>query len=183
VAQALEQRPELSARRLERDAAGAFARAERDLHFPTISAFGAAGLVPVHDDHFDNTYAAAGLNLSLPLFSGGLFEARRKEASALARAAEAAVQDAEYSLIREVRVAWLEARSSRERIDLTASLVESTGSALALTQARFDQGLASIVDLSLAELNRTSAEIDRAAAEYEYRVRREIVDYQTGSLR
>jgi outer membrane protein len=183
IALALRQRPELVRLRIEREAAIASARAERGLSYPTISAFGAAGVIPEHDSHFDHEYAAAGLNLNLPLFAGGQHEARRKEAELLSEAAGEALHDAEISLIREVRLAWLEAGQARERIRLTTSLLDSSNGALDLARARFEQGLSSIIELNQADLNQTAAALARASAEYEYRTRLDLLDYQTGSLR
>lgn len=183
VALALRQRPELVRQRFDRDAAVASARAERALHYPTLSAFGTAGISPVHDSHFDHEYAAAGLNLNLPLFAGGLHEARRREAELLSEAAAEALRDAENSLIRDVRLAWLEAGQAREQVRLTTSLFDSSNAALDLARARFDQGLSSIIELNQAELNRTSAALANARAKYEYHVRRDLLDFQTGSLR
>ncbi len=182
IALALRQRPELVRLRFERDAAMATARAERGLQYPTLSAFGTAGVAPLHDSHFDYEYAAAGLNLNVPLFAGGLYEARRKEAGFQSQAAAETLRDAENTLIRDVRVAWLEAGQSREQVRLTASLLESSNAALDLAQARFNQGLSSIIELNQAELNRTSAALSQARAEYEYHVRRDLLDFQTGSL-
>jgi len=180
---ALRQRPELEAQRAERDAAQSLARAAKDSRLPTISAVGAAGVVPVGDEHFEHTFAAAGVNVNVPLFAGGLYRARQREAELQAGGAEAALQDTENNCIRDVRLAWLEASHARERIALTASLLENANAALDLAQVRFHQGLSSIVELNQAELAQVSAEIARTNAEYDYRVRRDILDYQTGSLR
>jgi outer membrane protein len=180
---ALRQRPELLRQRSERDSAQNLARAARDSRLPTVSALGAAGIVPVHDEHFEHTYAAVGVNVNLPLFAGGLYRARQREAELAASDADASLQEAENNVIRDVRLAWLEARHAHERIALTASLLENTSAALDLAQVRFAQGLSSIIELNQAELAEVSAEIAHTNAEYDYRMRRDILDYQTGSLR
>jgi outer membrane protein len=70
---ALSQRPDLARLRLERDATSQYALAQKALNYPTVSAIGAGGLIPVRDTaHFEDRYAAAGVNLSLPIFDGGL---------------------------------------------------------------------------------------------------------------
>jgi outer membrane protein len=51
---------------------------------------------------------------------------------------------------------------------------------LALTH--YDLGLGSIVELSTAQLNVTSAQIADASALYEYQTQRILVDCQTGVL-
>jgi outer membrane protein len=179
---ALRDRPELLGQRSERDAAQDIAQAAKDARLPTLSALGSAGIVPVRNVHFEQNYAAAGVNLNLPLFTGGLYRARQREAEFQAGAATAALSEMENNIIRDLRLAWLEAGHARERIALTASLLESATSALDLAHARFDQGLSSIVELNQSELAQVSAEIAHTNAEYEYRVRRDILNYQIGSL-
>jgi integrase len=64
---ALSKRPDLARLRSERDGAAQYAKAEKALSYPTINAFGSGGLIPVRDTaHFDDRYAAAGVNMSLP---------------------------------------------------------------------------------------------------------------------
>ena len=65
-------RPELLSLRNERDAALRFAKSQRDSRLPTIAAVGVAGDSPTHDSHLPDNYAAGGIQLSLPLFAGGL---------------------------------------------------------------------------------------------------------------
>jgi outer membrane protein len=48
IAEAFRQRPELAGQRFEDESAIRYAKAQRDLWFPTIGAIGAAGLTPVH---------------------------------------------------------------------------------------------------------------------------------------
>lgn len=183
TALALQQRPELARFRAEADAARASARAARDARLPTVSLIAAAGYVPTDHPQFDSKYAAGGVNMNLPLFAGGLYRARQREAELQASAADAAMQDTVNTITRDVRLAWLEAVHARERIGLTASLLENANAALTLAHARFDQGLTSTVELTQAELAQTSAAIAESTADYAYRVRREILDYQTGTLR
>jgi outer membrane protein len=179
---ALRQRPELLRQRSEADAARDLAKAAHDARLPTVTALGAAGVAPVHDDHFEHTYAAVGVNLNVPLFAGGLYRAREREAGFEARDADAEVQEAEDNVVRDVRLAWLESRHTQQRIALTASLLENAAAARDLAQIRFQQGLTSIVELNQAELSEVTAEIGHTNAEFEYRIRRDILDFETGSL-
>ena len=179
---ALRQRPELVRQRAERDAFQGVARAAKDSRLPTIAALGTAGVVPVHDIHFEHNYAAVGVNVNLPLFAGGLYRARQREAELQASDADASLLETENTIVRDVRLAWIEAGQARERISLTSSLRENASAALELAHLRFEQGLSSIVELNQAELAEVSAELAYANTQYDYRVRRDILDYQTGSL-
>ncbi len=183
VEQALRDRPELARLRLERDSAQKFARAEKGLDYPTVSALAAVGVVPVRDNRLNDNYAVAGVNLSLPLFSGGLYKARQEEAGLRAKAADQSLLDAENDIIREVRVARLNVDYTAERVTLTAKLLEHASRALNLADARYQRGLSSIVELSQAQLNKTAAEIAQATAKYDYLIQRAVLNYQTGSLK
>jgi len=181
---ALRQRPELRRLRSERDAAQASASAAKDARRPTISVLGSAGVVPVEGagNHFEHNYAAVGVNVNLPLFAGGLYLARQHEAELQASATGAALQAAEDDLLRDVRLAWLAAAHARENIALTQSLLDNSNAALELARTRFTQGLSSIVELNQAELAQISAELAYTNAKYEYQIRRDVLDYQTGGL-
>jgi outer membrane protein len=180
---ALSQRPELQRQRSEREAAHNLAVAAGDARLPVVTALAAAGLVPVRDNHFEQNYAAAGVNVSVPLFTGGLYETRQHEAELQAHAADAALTEQELNVVRDVRLAWLEADHARVRIALTASLLANAGAAQDLAKARFSQGLISIVELNQAELSQVSAAIANADAKYDFQMRRDILDFQTGTLR
>lgn len=182
--EALQARPELAARRLNRDAASQVARAERELALPSVSAVGTAGLIPGRDEtKLRGRYAAVGVNVNIPVFNGRLFSARRNEAELRAQAADKEVQDLENRVARDVRVAWLNAGTAYQRMAVTDQLLQQARQAMELAQARYDLGLGSIVELGQAQLNQTSAEIARSGATYEYQLQRAVLDYQRGALR
>ncbi len=86
VAQALQQRPDLAALRLNREAAARFAKAEGRLSRPTVSLMGVAGGLPATDPRLHATYSAAGVNVSVPILNGKLYSARQSEAELRAQA-------------------------------------------------------------------------------------------------
>ena len=183
IGQALRERPDLAALQLNRDALDRYAEAERRLRNPTISAAAVAGVAPLRDDRLPETYSAAGVNVSIPVLNGGLFKARRQEAESRAAAASKDVQDLSLLIARDVRVAWLDANDAFRRLDVTARLVAQANENLRLAQARYDNSLGSIVELTQAQFNQTSAEIAAATAKYEYLTRRAALDYAMGVLR
>ncbi len=73
VAQAMRDRPDLAAVRLNEQALDHYAEAEKRLRNPTVSAAAAAGVAPVRDDRLPETYSAAGVNINIPVLNGGLF--------------------------------------------------------------------------------------------------------------
>jgi outer membrane protein len=182
IASALHARPDIARLSLIRDAAQRFARAETDLNYPTVSAFGAVGDSPSHDVHLPEHYAAAGVQLSLPIFEGGLYSARQHQAQLRARIAEENLRYAEDSAVRDVQVARLNYSTASQRYRTAQELVRHAEKAFQLAQARYRQGSSSIVELSQAQLNSTSAEITLAGARYDALIQRAILDYQTGIL-
>jgi outer membrane protein len=183
VQQALLNRPDLLSLRNQQGAALKFARAERDARFPTISAVGAAGVSPIHDEPLPDNYAAAGLVINMPLFAGGLYTAKQREAELRASAVEQSLRDSEDNVIRDVRIAWLNARNAFDRYRITGQLLENARNSYQLAQARYKNQISSIVEFNQAELNLISAEIAYANTQYEYLAQRSALDYQTGTLR
>lgn len=182
IQDAIQNRPELKSLRLEQNAAERFAKAEHLLYFPTIGALGAVGVVPAGDQQVPGRYGAAGVNVNIPIFNGGLFKARQTEAELRAQAATQNVNDLAIRVVRDLRVAYLAALTMYDRIGLTDELLKQAQLALDLAQSRFDLGLSSIVELSLAQLNLTSAQIGATSARYDYQSQWIAVQYQTGAL-
>jgi outer membrane protein len=182
VRQALRERPDLAALRLDTDAARSLAQAEKRLSAPTITLLAAAGGSPVLDGAIRGTYAAAGVNVSVPLFNGGLFAARRSEAELRAAAVQKDMEALVLGIARDVRLAWLDENNAWQRLDVTARIVEQSNRSVRLAQARYDSGLGAIVELNQAQLSQTTAQINAAAAKYEYIERVAELDFVTGNV-
>jgi len=184
VTDALGARPDLSVLKHNRDAAYQLERAEKKLNYPTVSVLAAGGVIPEHDHTIPrNNYEAAGININIPVFNGGLFAARRSEALRNAEAADKNVQELSIQVAREVRMAWFKADNAYRRLSVTSQLVEQARRAVHLAQARYDAGLGSIVELNQAQTSEISAEIDAAGAKYDYLSRRTELDFTIGALR
>ena len=183
VEEGLRFRPELLSSRYSRDAALRFARAEKGLSYPVVSAVGSAGVIPVGDPQLPQNYAAAGVSVSLPLFTGGLYTARQREAELRARAAEESLRDLENNVIRDVRIAWLNAQNAFDRLRITAELLDNARLSYELAQSRYANLLSSIVEVNQAQLNLLAAQITYANTQYEYLLQRSALSFQTGRLR
>ena len=181
IAQALRDRPELEGLREQRDAALHLARSLRDARLPTISAVLAAGDATSHDRRLPDSYSAGGLQVSVPLFAGGLYQARQREAELRARAAAEALRTVEDTVSRDVRIAWLSLNNARERLRTTSQLRRYASTAYELADARYRAGSSSIVELSQAQLALTAAQIDETTARYEVLVRESELNYQVGA--
>ena len=182
VQQALQFRPDLLSLRNSQEAAFKFARAERALRYPTLSAVGSAGVVPIGNSALGDNYAAGGLILTLPLYAGGLYSARQQEAELRSQAAAESLRDLENNVVRDVRIAWLNAQNALDRLRITAQLLDNAKQSYELAQARYANKLSSIVEFNQAQLNLLSAQIAYTDTQYEYLLQRSALNYQTGSL-
>lgn len=183
VDRALRSRPELLALRAQRQAADKLAAAERAARYPVLSAVGAVGFSPYRDDRLEDTYATAGVILSVPVFTGGRLSARAEEAGLRASAVEQGLTQEEIRLQRDVRIAWLDARTAYRAIEVTQALLDSANRALELADSRYQLGASSIVELSQAQLQQTEAGLAYANARYDYLVKRSLLDFQIGGPR
>jgi outer membrane protein len=178
---AFQSRPDLAALNEQQQAAEKYRKAEHELWRPTISALADAGGAPVRSDAItSNWYGAAGVNINIPVFNGGLYSARAKEADYRASAAQEQVRALRNTIARDVRVSWLAAQSAYRKIGVTARLLDQANQALDLAQTRYKLGLSSIVELSQAQLAQTSAEIGNTNARYDYQRALAAIRYQTG---
>jgi outer membrane protein len=180
---AVRNRPELKDLRLQQSAAERLAKAEHALYFPSVGVLGTAGFAPAAEAQIPGRYGAIGMNISIPIFNGGLFKARQAEAELKAKAAGENVDDLRNRVMRDVRIAYLDATTAYDRMALTQELLHQAQLAMDLSQSRYDLGLAAIVELSQAQLNLTSAQIANTTARYDYQAQRINVDFQTGVLR
>jgi outer membrane protein len=183
VQTALAQRPELLSLRDQDVAATKFARSQRDARLPSVYAFGDAGGSPLHDDHLPDDYAVGGIQISFPLFAGGLYKARQREAELRAEAQDELLRNLEDDIVRDVHIAWLNVNNARDEIKTTEELVRSASEAYDLAESRYTTGLSSIVELSQAQLNLTSAQISDTNARYNLLIQQANLDYQIGALR
>jgi outer membrane protein len=182
INQALQNRPELVSQRLDVSAANSYATAERDLFFPTISGVGTAGVTPYRQDTLASHYAAAGFNVNIPIFNGRLFGAREAEAKYRAQAGQQFLRDLQDRIVRDVRAAWLNANAAFERLSVTKQLLAQATQSRDLSQARYNVGLSSIVELSQAQLNLTQAQIADATAKFDYQAQLAQLNFAIGNV-
>ena len=187
VVQAENHRPELASLRSSREGAYKFFEAERDLNRPTVSVVAVGGGIP-----FINTpvnapipaeYEGVAANVSIPVFNGHLFSARREAARQRAMEADQRLRDQQERVARDVRVAWAGAITAFQRIDVTAQFLRQAALALDLAQGRYNLGLSSIVELTQSQLNLTEAEIENLSAKYDYQTQNALLQYTIGNLR
>lgn len=187
VQQAVMNRPELVSLRFEVNSAQTFVTAERDLWFPTVSAVGAAGLVPLRWDitttGLNAQYAAAGVNINIPIFNGHQFGALRNEAQGRSVAEQQTLRNELDEIVRDVNQAWDDANSGYQRLSEVQQLVTEANLAFNLATSRYQLGLSSIVELTQSQLGLTQAQIEQVNASYDYQTELSVLNYAIGNIR
>lgn len=179
----LQQRPDLQALAYSQQAALKYSKAQRDLLFPTISAAGTVGTVPIRPDQYytSNWWGAVGVNMDIPVFNGFLYSAQAKEANIRAEAAKEQNRNLRDQIVRDIRTSWLAANTAYQRVTVSAELLKEADLALKLAQTRYQMGLSSIVELSQAQYQQTDAAIGNTNALYQYRLALATLSYQIGT--
>jgi outer membrane protein len=184
VAQAVRVHPEIKAALLSQQAATAEARAASKARYPVIRAVGYAGETPYrrHDSAIDENYSAAGITVSVPLFTGGLLKAKETQLSLKAQALQRQVDEKQQQLMRDISIVWNTAQTAYDNIAVAKELDATSQQALNLAQARYNLGKNSIVELSQIQLTAIRATIRYQSAVYEYFKARETLKFFLGEL-
>jgi outer membrane protein len=184
IAEAWAHRPDLLSARAGLDAALRFAKAETAAHYPVVSAQGALGISPgTERKDLPPDYGAIGVNVSVPVFTGGLLTARAREAALRADAARKDLAGAETEAARDVYDAWVEVRTAYDAIAVSQQLLKSAQDAFELAQSRYRVGASSIVELSQADLQQIQAQITAATSRFDYQIRSRALEFQMGTLK
>lgn len=188
IAQAYRDRPELASLRLQREADQKFVYAERDLKRPTVSLVGVGGVLPWikpgnANPNIPEEYEAAAVNVQIPIFNGRLFTARERAAQYQLQGTDQRLRDMQDRVARDVRAAWEHAQTAYEAIPPTEQLLKEANLALDLSQGRYNLGLASIVELTQAQLGQTQAQVQNLNARYDYQEAYAALEYTLGALK
>jgi outer membrane protein len=186
IAEAIQNRPELRSVRFQLQGAQSFEKAEADLKHPSVSLIAVGGGLPYlgQDPRVaPYGYEGAAVNVDIPIFNGHLFDARRQAAHYDAMAVSERVRNLRQQVENDVRDAWISASTAYERIPVTEQFLKQADLALQLAQGRYNLGLASIVDITQAQLNLTQAQIENVSAKYDYKSAWAQLQYTVGALR
>jgi outer membrane protein len=154
------------------DAAELAVGGARAQHLPQVS----LQLSETYADNvgFDNrpfpryTSATAGLQLVVPIYSGGGIEAGAREAAARYHALREKKAEKLREVERETRASWLKARAGRARIESTAREVQARERARDAQQRGYELGTSTVVDLLESRKNLIKARFEHAGARYGY---------------
>ncbi len=180
----LENNLQLEIAELARKAAGFNATARKSEHLPTIT-----GSYSYTDREFDSTLDGTNLSsgapiniptitdtetqtvavrLSVPIFTGGLVSAQRRQAYQQYVAAEENLLATRRNTVQDARSAHLRVITNAARVRARKQAITSAESALEATRAGYEVGTRNIVDVLLAERTLHQARRNYANARYDY---------------
>jgi len=123
---------------------------------------------------FDNRQLApynvgtVGLQLNVPIYSGGGIEAGARDATARYHQTLEKRKEKMREIEREIRTAYVQARTGHSRIDSTAKEVEAREKARDAQLKSYEFGVTTIVDVLESKKNLLKARFEHAKSRYEF---------------
>ena len=143
---------------------------QRAGHFPTLDAvlshgYGSSGGVFGNRETLDS---AIGLQLNVPLYSGGVVDSRVREAQHRLTQSKQVLEQQQRTALRQTRDSYMNVLSSISRISALRQATVSSQSALDATQAGAEVGTRTTVDVLNAQRDVYRAQRDLSRARYDY---------------
>lgn len=162
----------LEARTLALQSANKFIAERRAAHMPQVS------LVMLQQETnigFENSPLGndvetryIGIDLVMPLFSGGKASAGVREAQSMRNIAEGELRQAQLEVVEQTRTAWLQVRAGESRIEAGRILAESTATSYEAMQRGFELGQVTSVDVLNSLRDQFQAQRDLQQARYDH---------------
>jgi outer membrane protein len=174
----LEQNPTLVASRLAADIARDNVRVAIGGHLPTLDILAGRSYQDQnlaenfdnqpfsYDTHFNDRQI--GLQVTVPLFAGGFTQSKVRQAEYLWIAAKEGVVQSSRATERQARDAYLGVISGISRVQALRQALASNQTALKATEAGYEVGTRTSVDLLNARRNLVQAQTNYAVARYDY---------------
>ncbi len=116
----------------------------------------------------DRTNRSIGLQLTVPIYQGGSVQAQVRQARYAEQSAQAQLAQQQYAVERQVSTAYRGIQTSIGRVRALQAVQVSAQSALQATQAGFDAGTRTLVDVLNSQRDLYRARRDYAQARYQY---------------
>ena len=182
---ALSQNLALVASRLDEQLARDEISYRRNGHYPTVELVANTGETSATyngEIDSDGSSDSVAVQFSLPLFSGGSTSSRVREAVYLHRASREQLQRVTRETERATRDAYLGVLSEMSRVEALAQAVKSSQTALEATEAGFEVGTRTIVDVLNSQFALYRAITNFYQARYDYLINVLRLKQAAGSL-
>ena len=187
-ADALGLRPEIQAEQLRLDGSRKQIQIAQSAYAPSLSLSGGMGTNYYSTfgtqgfwDQLNNNFSQyVGLSLNIPIFNK--FNTRNQVRSARVQAAsqELQLRRVQQNLYKEIQQAWNGAVAARAKWEAAQTATEAAQDAFQLTQAKYENGKATITEFNEARNRLVKAQSDSVQATYEYLYQTRLVDFYRG---
>ena len=184
VSMALQTNPAVLSRRAAVEVADANMRLERSGYFPTLDLFASydkfkdsefQDFDPNTGNLFNTTLNSdgtrIGIILDIPIYQGGRVNARTRQAHKLLDATGQDLDDVQRGVVRETQNSYRAILAGIQEVQAFEQASISAESALEATQAGFEVGTRTIVDVLIAEQRKYQAQRDNSVARHLYIIR------------
>jgi outer membrane protein len=192
VDRALENNLSVIASRLETEVAARDVKVAQAGHLPTVELFATRNEFDSDATQTNNgiTQPAdatqledmVGVQVTVPLFSGGATRSRVRESVHLQRAAREKLEGTMRAAERETRDAYLGVIAEKARVQALAQAVKSSQTALEATEAGFEVGTRTTVDVLAARRTLFEAQRDYARSRYDFLINIVRLESAAGGL-
>jgi len=173
----------LKSAQFAREVASEETNRQRSGHFPTLD-------IVASKNHSDSNSAFGSqrdsdqisLQLNVPIFAGGAVNSRTRQAAYRAEAAKQNLLQTRRSVVRQTRNAYLGVIAEISRVKALKQAVISSAKANEATQAGFEVGTRTIVDVLLSQRELFRAKRDYARSRYDYILNTLRLKQAAGSL-
>lgn len=135
---------------------------------------------PADSDTWQDAY---GIQVRVPIYSGGAVSSRVREATYLHRASQEQLERVARETERQTRDSFLSVNAEISRVQALAQAVESSQTALRATEAGFEVGTRTTVDVLQSRQQLFEAQRDYANSRYTYLVNALLLKQAAGTLR
>lgn len=174
VATALEMSPSVRAQQQQLESARYNAKAAWSGHLPTLGLSGSyqksfsGDNERLPNDRLDPVSKSLSVSLTVPIFAGGGTQAGYKQAVANRDAAEDGLEQSRRAVTRQTRSAYRSVVAGISSVEARKQALVSAKSALEATQAGFEVGTRTIVDVLLSQQQLFNQEREYASARHNF---------------
>ncbi len=166
---AQENNPQITSARFDTEIARKNIEVQRSGHYPSLDLVGSMTRARSHANFgTDADTGSIGLQLAVPLYSGGGVVSATRQARYQFEASQEVLDQARRSVARQVRDAYRGIETSISRVGALNATVRSAMSALEATEAGFEAGTRTLVDVLNSQSALFLARRDFAQARYDY---------------
>lgn len=152
-------------------------------HYPTLDLVGQAGFTDNNRPNGVRTeFESIGMQLKLPLFQGGMVNSKVRQAREQYQADQESLDVQRRATNKQVKIAYRGITTSISQVAALKSALASAKSALEATEASFEVGTRTMIDVLLVQSKLYQARRDYAKARYDYITNSLLLKQATGIL-